>query len=165
MGPDDRTEPADRGRPPEKGLPRGADSNSRISAYLKIALHPACFDRACLKSFSRALKVRAVALRRSSLVLGTKKEDLTQGQFAYFGDIEGGLAGEPLRLSWGHRRRTCWRASRLSWWGQKRRACWRDSSLTLGTKTEALPESQFDCPRDMCVQTAATTFFCGVSTS
>ena len=110
--------------------------------------------------------------RASSLILGTKKEDLpesqftcVESQFAYPGDKEGGpagepvrLCGEPIRLSWGQRRRpagepvrSCGEPIRLSW-GQRRRTCrrasslvWRANSLILGTKKEDLPESQFAC--------------------
>ena len=76
---------------------------------------------------------RRTCWRASSLMLGTKKEDLLEGQFAYPGDKEGRPAGEPVRLCGGH--------IRLSW-GQRRRTCWRASSLILGTKKEDLPESQ-----------------------
>ena len=55
---------------------------------------------------------------------GAKEEELPESQFAYPGAREGGPAAEPVRLSWGQRRRTCRRAS----------------SLVLETKKEDLPE-------------------------
>ena len=95
---------------------------------------------------------RKLRARASSLILGTKKEDLPQSQFAcvesqfaYPGDTKKEksagepvrLCGEAVRLSWGHRRRTCRRASSLA-----RRA----SSLILGAKKEELLESRFAYP-------------------
>ena len=82
---------------------------------------------------------RRTCWRASSIILGRKKEDLPESQFAcvesqyaYAGDKEGGLAGGPVRLSWGQRRRTCARA--------------RASSLILVTKKEDLLEGQFAYP-------------------
>ena len=49
--------------------------------------------------------------RASSLILGPEKEDLPESQFAYPENKEGGPAGEPVRLYWRQRRRTCRRAS------------------------------------------------------
>ena len=75
--------------------------------------------------------------RANSLILGTKKEDLLEGQFAYPGDKEKGPAGESVRLRG--------ELIRLSWGQKRRRTCCRASSLILETKKEDLPESQFAC--------------------
>eukprot|EP00439_Symbiodinium_sp_Y106_P006149 s3875_g1.t1 len=73
----------------------------------------------------------------------TKKENLPESQFAcverqfaYPGATEGGPAGEPVHLRG--------EPVRLSW-GQRKRNCWRAGSLILGPKKEDLPESQFTC--------------------
>ena len=78
------------------------------------------------------MRQRNTCRRASSLVPGTKKEELPESQLPYSGAKETKLAGEPFRLCREQRKRTCRRAS----------------SLTLGTKKKDLPESQFAGPGD-----------------